>query len=92
MKNNKKTIYKQLKETFDSLDSERSVVGGLLIDPCLDRVLGTGLVYDDFSYDFFTGISLGFSTVYKDYTLNIAVKNLGSIGIINAINISKLIN
>ena len=51
MKNNKKTIYKQLKETFDSLDSERSVVGGLLIDPCLDRVLGTGLVYDDFSDD-----------------------------------------
>jgi len=51
MKTNKKTIYKELKKTFDSIDSERSVVGGLLIDPCLDRVLGTGLVYDDFSDD-----------------------------------------
>jgi hypothetical protein len=45
---NKKTIYKELKKTFDSIDSERSVVGGLLIDPCLDRVLGTGLVSNDF--------------------------------------------
>jgi replicative DNA helicase len=48
---NKKTIYKELKKTFDSIDSERSVVGGLLIDPCLDRVLGTGLVSNDFSND-----------------------------------------
>ena len=51
MKTKKKTIYKELKETFDSLDSERSVIGGLLLEPCLDRVLGTGLVYDDFSDD-----------------------------------------
>ena len=51
MKNNKKTIYKELKKTFDSLDAERSVIGGLLTEPCLDRVLGTGLVYDDFSND-----------------------------------------
>ena len=51
MKTKKKTIYKQLKETFDSLDAERSVIGGLLLQPCLDRVLGTGLVYDDFSDD-----------------------------------------
>ena len=48
---NKKTIYKELKKTFDSIDSERSVVGGLLLDPCLDRVMGTGLVSDDFSND-----------------------------------------
>jgi len=51
MKTNKKTIYKELKKTFDSLDAERSVIGGLLTEPCLDRVLGTGLVYDDFSDD-----------------------------------------
>ena len=51
MKTNKKTIYKELKKTYDSLDAERSVVGGLLIEPCLDRVLGTGLVLDDFSSD-----------------------------------------
>ena len=51
MKTKKKKIYRELKETFDSIDSERSVVGGLLIDPCLDRVLGTGLVSDDFSND-----------------------------------------
>jgi len=51
MKTNKKTIYKELKKTYSSLDAERSVVGGLLLDPCLDRVLGTGLVSDDFSSD-----------------------------------------
>ena len=51
MKTKKKKIYRELKETFDSIDSERSVIGGLLIEPCLDRVLGTGLVYDDFSND-----------------------------------------
>jgi replicative DNA helicase len=51
MKTKKKKIYRELKETFDSIDAERSVVGGLLIDPCLDRVLGTGLVSDDFSND-----------------------------------------
>ena len=51
MKTNKKTIYRELKNKSDSLDSERSVVGGLLLDPCLDRVLGTGLVSDDFSND-----------------------------------------
>jgi len=51
MKTKKNKIYRELKETFDSIDSERSVVGGLLIDPCLDRVMGTGLVSDDFSND-----------------------------------------
>jgi len=51
MKTNKKTIYKELKKIYSSLDAERSVVGGLLLDPCLDRVLGTGLVSDDFSSD-----------------------------------------
>ena len=51
MKTTKKTIYRELKQKFDSLDSERSVVGGLLLDPCLDRALGVGLVSDDFSND-----------------------------------------
>jgi len=51
MKTKKKTIYRELKQKFDSLDSERSVVGGLLLDPCLDRALGVGLVSDDFSND-----------------------------------------
>jgi replicative DNA helicase len=51
LKTTKKTIYRELKQKFDSLDSERSVVGGLLLDPCLDRALGVGLVSDDFSND-----------------------------------------
>ena len=33
----------------NSIDSERSVVGGLLLDPCVDRVLATRLTGDDFS-------------------------------------------
>ena len=34
---------------YNSIDSERSVVGGLLLDPCVDRVLATRLTCDDFS-------------------------------------------
>ena len=34
---------------YNSIDSERSVVGGLLLDPCVDRVLATRLTGDDFS-------------------------------------------
>ena len=33
----------------NSKDSEGSVVGGLLLDPCVDRVLATRLIRDDFS-------------------------------------------
>ncbi len=33
----------------NSIDSEGSVVGGLLLDPCVDRVLATRLTGDDFS-------------------------------------------
>ena len=33
----------------NSIDSERSVVGGLLLDPCVDRVLPTRLTHEDFS-------------------------------------------
>jgi len=34
---------------YDSLDAERAVVGGLLIDPCCERVLATRLRAEDFS-------------------------------------------
>ena len=33
----------------NSIDSERSVIGGLLLDPCVDRVLPTRLTHEDFS-------------------------------------------
>ena len=54
--------------------------------------LAQDLYYGDFNYDFFTGASLGFSTIYKDYTLDIAIKNLGSIGLIHSFSILKSIN
>ena len=54
--------------------------------------LAQELYYGNFNYDFFTGVSLGFSTIYKDYTLDIAIKNLGSIGVIHSLSISKSIN
>lgn len=34
---------------YDSMDSQRAVVGGLLLDPCVDEVMQTGLVEEDFS-------------------------------------------
>ena len=34
---------------YDSLDAENAVVGGLLIDPCCERVLATRLREEDFS-------------------------------------------
>ena len=43
------TLFRELKNKTNSIDSERAVVGGLLIEPCLDVVLGTGLIADDFS-------------------------------------------
>jgi len=54
--------------------------------------LANNLNYGDFNYDFFTGVSIGLTTIYKTYLLNIEVKNLGAIGIINSISISKSIN
>ena len=43
------TLHRQLKSKTDSKDSERAVIGGLLFEPCLDEVLGTGLISSDFS-------------------------------------------
>ena len=44
------TLHRQLKSKKDSTDSERAVVGGLLIDPtCIDEVAGTGLITSDFN-------------------------------------------
>lgn len=34
---------------FNSLDSEKAVIGGLLIEPCFDRVVSTRLTNEDFS-------------------------------------------
>lgn len=50
------------------------------------------LYYGDFNYDLFTGINLGLNTQYKDYVLNIGVKNLGAIGTIHSISFNKLFN
>lgn len=43
------TLHRQLKSKTNSRDSERAVIGGLLFEPCLDEVLGTGLISSDFS-------------------------------------------
>ena len=44
------TLHRQLKSKKDSTDSERAVIGGLLIDPtCIDEVSGTGLITTDFN-------------------------------------------
>lgn len=44
------TLHRQLKSKKDSTDSERAVIGGLLIDPtCIDEVAGTGLITTDFN-------------------------------------------
>ena len=45
----KQTLHRELKSKTDSKDSERAVIGGLLFEPCLDEVLGTGLISSDFS-------------------------------------------
>ena len=46
----KQTIIRELKSKTDSLDSEKAVLGGLLVDSsCIDEVAGTGLQISDFS-------------------------------------------
>ena len=54
--------------------------------------LSQKLYYGDFYTDFLTGFSIGFSTTYKKYFMNIAFKNLGSIGLISSLTITKSIN
>ena len=54
--------------------------------------LAKKLYSEDFSSNFFTGFSIGFNIKYFDYTFNIGIKNLGSIGFINAITLNKSFN
>ena len=54
--------------------------------------LAKKLYSEDFSSNFFTGLSIGFNIEYKDYIFNVGVKNLGSIGLINSITLNKLFN
>jgi replicative DNA helicase len=45
-------LRRELKSKTDSTDSERAVIGGLLLDPtCIDEVAGTGLLASDFNND-----------------------------------------
>ena len=54
--------------------------------------LAQKLYSEDFNSNFFTGVSIGLNIEYKDYIFNIGIKNLGSIGLINAITINKSFN
>ena len=54
--------------------------------------LAKKLYSEDFSSNFFTGFSIGFNIKYFDYTFNIGIKNLGSIGLMNAITLKKSFN
>ena len=36
---------------IEAIASEEAVIGGLLLDPCVDKVMQTRLTYDDFSND-----------------------------------------
>jgi len=50
------------------------------------------LYSDNFNANFFTGISLGFNINHKDYMINFGIKNLGTIGVIQAITFNKSFN
>ena len=54
--------------------------------------LSSNLYYGDFDNDFFTGLSFGIGTQYKGFSINLAGKNLGPLGLIKSITITKLIN
>jgi len=54
--------------------------------------LSKDLYYGDFNNDFFTGISVGLSTRYENYLMNLGFKNLGAIGLSSSFTISRLIN
>ena len=54
--------------------------------------LAQKLYFEDFSTNFFTGFSIGLNVNYRDYILNIGIKNLGSIGLINSITLNKSFN
>lgn len=52
--------------------------------------LAKNLYSGDFSNDFLVGFSLGVSMIYNDYVIDFGFKNLGSLGYINSISLSKL--
>jgi len=54
--------------------------------------LAKKLYSEDFSNNFFTGVSIGFNIKYQDYILNIGVKNLGAVGLSNSITLNKSFN
>ena len=54
--------------------------------------LANNLYDGNFNDDLLIGFGLGFTTNYKEFLLNIEIKNLGSVGLINSISISKSIN
>ncbi len=50
MEQTKQTLYRELDNLTDSIDSEKAVIGGLLLDSsCVDEVAGSGLSPSDFS-------------------------------------------
>ena len=54
--------------------------------------LSKELYYGEFYNDFFTGMSFGLSTEYKNYLMSIGFKNLGAIGLSSSFTITRLIN
>lgn len=54
--------------------------------------LAKKLYFEDFSSNFFTGLSIGLNIKYADYTFNVGMKNLGSIGAIHSITLNKSFN
>ena len=54
--------------------------------------LAKNLYSGDFNNDFFVGFNLGASIIYNNYVIDFGFKNLGSLGYINAISLSKLFN
>ncbi len=54
--------------------------------------LAKNIYSEDFSSNFFTGVSIGLNIGYEDYIFNIGMKNLGSLGLINSITLKKSFN
>ena len=54
--------------------------------------LAKNLYSGDFNNDFLVGFNLGASIIYNNYIIDFGFKNLGSIGYINAISLSKSFN
>jgi hypothetical protein len=54
--------------------------------------LAKNLYSGDFNNDFLVGFNLGVSIIYNNYIIDFGFKNLGSLGYINAISLSKLFN